>query len=126
MLYFAGIFTALLIFKLIWDYRAKNKQKRVINHLQSSIIDGSIYVASSILLFGFNLTAVAYTLIAIGSRWLLFDIIFNLLNGWKWNHEGESSKTDKFLKKFGKWDMLIRVIPIIIGILILILCKKDS
>lgn len=121
---FFSIFLVALIFKLFWDYRVKNKEKRVINHLKSSIIDGLIYVASALILFGFTCTGAGFVFIAIGLRWVLFDIIFNLLNGWKWNHEGESAKTDKLLKKFRKFDILIRVSPIVIGILILILCKK--
>ena len=105
----------LLAFKLGWDYYAKNVQKRIINHQRSAIIDGAIYTAC-ILYFGLDY---GWFFIALSFRWILFDLLFNLLNKDKWNHYGTSSVLDKFLSKTGKWHLVIKLIPAIVGIILL-------
>ena len=112
----------MLIFKLWWDYRAKNKKKRIINHLQSSLIDGGIYLVSSVLLFHNDISTVfGAVFLALGFRWVAFDILFNLLNGWKWNHYGQSSKLDLFLKRCGKYHMIPKGIVLLIGIILILI-----
>ena len=116
MIYFIIIVNVLLAFKLWWDYRAKNKG-RIINHGLSAGIDGLIYVISAWFLFGFD--AGGWIVIAIGYRWIFFDLLFNKLNGWKWNHYGRSSWQDRQLKKLGKYHLIPKFALIIIGIIII-------
>lgn len=113
------IVNALLAFKLWWDYRAK-KSGRIINHFQSATIDGLLYAVAAYFLFDLQL-AISMFLFAVGYRWIFFDLIFNKINGWKWNHYGTSSKLDLFLAKCGKWHFLVKLIPIILGVLIIVL-----
>lgn len=117
IIYYIIIVNILLAFKLWWDYRAKNVQHRVINHELSALIDGFIYLISGFLLFGFNIGAIF--LITLSYRWIFYDLGYNLLNKEEWNHYGESSKLDIFLKKTGRWHIVIKLIPAIIGIIIL-------
>jgi hypothetical protein len=118
---YIGIVNVLLAFKLWWDYRAKTKFGRVIDHKKSVVIDGCIYVVSSLFLFNDWFDAIGFVIIAAGYRWLVFDLLFNWLNGWKWNHEGFSAKLDKFMKKMGPWAEPIKIGVIIVGYLITLL-----
>ena len=111
------IFVLLLVFKVIWDYQAKNKDHRIINHGRSAVIDGSIYVLSAWLIYGWELI-IPLTLIAVGSRWVLFDLAFNIANGDKWNHYGTSSVLDRFLTKAGKYHLIIKATPVVAGIVL--------
>jgi len=117
---FAIIVNLLLVFKVIWDYQAKNKEHRVINHGRSGIIDGALYVASAWILYGM-IYILPLVLLASGYRWIVFDIAFNLANKDKWNHYGDTSSLDKFMKKSGKYHILIKSVPVIAGIIILCL-----
>ena len=103
---FFGIINALLIFKLGWDWYAKNKQKRVIDHFRSALIDGIIYAMS----IYFLKISWFYLLFAVSYRWIVFDIAFNKLNGWSWDNYGSTSKIDLFMKKTGKWHIAIKLI----------------
>ena len=111
------IVNLLLAFKLWWDKRAKDSG-RIINHGLSAAIDGLLYTLSAWFLFGWD--AGGWIVLAIGYRWLSFDILFNIINGWKWDHYGTSSKLDKFLLSIGKFHLLPKMLLIILGILIII------
>lgn len=125
ILIYIGIINVLLGFKLFWDYRAKNKQRRIINHSRSSIIDGTLYTVSLYALFCMSecspLFIIGGVILSAVYRWILFDIFFNLLNKDKWNHYGQSSKLDLFLAKTGKYHMLVKSSPAILGIILLLL-----
>lgn len=142
LIYFA-IVNLLLVIKLGWDWYSKNKKKRIINHGRSVVADGVVYVLSSYFLFCapdwcslFFMFGVLF--ISAGYRWVFFDIIFNLINGDKWDHYGNSSKFDLFMIKLrdgwsikilkkqvtirlGKWVILAKAIPIIIGTILVLL-----
>ena len=115
---YAIIVNLLLAFKVIWDYQAKNEEHRIINHGRSAIIDGAIYVLAAWLLHGW-VYIIPLTLIAVGYRWIVFDLAFNLANRDKWNHYGTSSVLDRFLTKMGNYHLLIKAIPVVAGLLIL-------
>ena len=117
---FVLIVNLLLVFKVIWDYQAKNKEHRIVNHGKSAVIDGVIYVFAAWILHGWD-HIVPLTLIAVGYRWVVFDIVFNLVNKDAWNHYGKSALLDRFLTKTGKFHLLIKLIPIILGIVLLCL-----
>jgi hypothetical protein len=119
-------FLVLLAFKLWNDYKAKNEQKRIINHAQSAIIDGAWYFVISAVFFG--LCFWKWMLLAISLRWILFDLIFNLLNGWRWNFCGNSSKIDFTLDNLDgiddnicKLGILLKTVLLAVSILILLL-----
>ena len=115
----SSIFLALLAFKLWWDYRAKNKHKRVINHTKSALIDVLIYTTSSAILFGWEFWK--WVLLACALRWILFDAVFNLLNGWKWNFCGNSSKIDYTIDKLDGVDDEVCKLGILLKSLLLII-----
>ena len=119
VLIYLSIFSILLCFKLWWDWRAKTKQKRIINHFRSALIDGLIYGITGYLLFKWEFYG--WFVLVIGLRWLLFDFFFNLINDWEWNHYGSSSKLDKFLLNLGDFHLLPKIGIIITGILLIIL-----
>jgi len=118
-LIYIGVFILLLIFKLWWDYRAKNVKKRIINHELSALIDGTIYLVSGWFLLGWSVGG--WLILVVGLRWLLFDIIFNMLNGWRWDHYGRSSGVDRFLIKMGKFHLAPKIGLILLGIILIIL-----
>jgi len=118
ILIYLSIFTALLGFKLWWDWRAKNKKKRIINHFRSAAIDAFIYGISGYLLFGWQFYG--WLVLSLGLRWLLFDLFFNIINDWEWNHYGSSSKLDKFLLNFGDFHLLPKFGIILIGIILIL------
>jgi hypothetical protein len=108
----------LIAFKIWWDWRAKSKG-RIINHLQSAGIDVALYSLLTFVLFDLN-DFLGILVLALSYRWIVFDIAFNLVNGWSWDHLGNSSKLDLFLKKF-KYPIVIKLIPIIFGVCLLLL-----
>ena len=112
------IFFVLLAFKLWWDYRAKSKG-RIINHSLSALRDVLIYIVSAWLLFGWD--AGGWILLALGLRWLLFDLFFNLINGWDWNHYGDSSSIDQSMKKLGKWHLIPKILIILMSVVIILI-----
>jgi len=118
VLIYLSIFSILLAFKLWWDWRAKTKKKRIINHFRSALIDGLVYGISGYLLFEWRF--IGWFVLVIGLRWILFDFFFNLINGWEWNHYGSSSKLDKFLINLGDFHLLPKIGIIITGILLII------
>ena len=117
MLIYILIVNVLLAFKLWWDYRAK-KRGRIINHTRSAIIDTLIYIVAA--WYFLCIDAGAWILTALGYRWIMFDIIFNRLNGWEWNHYGESSMIDKFMIKTGKWHIVIKLAFFLAGTALII------
>ena len=106
----------LLGFKLWWDKRAKDSG-RIINHLLSAAIDGCFYVFLAWYCTGWD--AGGWIIIAIGYRWIMFDLLFNILNKDPWNHYGNSSWLDKQLKRCGKWHLVPKILLILIGIIII-------
>lgn len=116
------IFLAQIVFKLFWDKRAKDSG-RIINHTQSAIIDGLIYVASIYFLTDLGIVdmILMFALTCV-LRWTIFDIGFNLINGDKWNHAGNSAKLDLFLDKIdGEKDNISKYGIVIKAVLICIL-----
>jgi hypothetical protein len=116
----------LLSFKLVYDFRAKNTDKRIINHLRSALIDGFMYIGASfiLLLWGEGFThkvVIGFIILSVGFRWLFFDILFNLLNKDKWNHYGKSSKLDRFLTKLGKFHLIPKLLIIIAGLILILI-----
>ena len=114
---FFSIFIVLLAFKLWWDWRAKSKG-RIINHFRSATIDTFIYGISSYILFCWQFYG--WFVLSLGLRWLLFDLFFNIINNWEWNHYGSSSKLDKFLINLGDFHLLPKIGIIISGIILII------
>jgi len=122
------IFLAALVFKLFWDKRAKDSG-RIINHTQSAAIDGVIYALSIFFLSGVDYIEMGILFVLLcDMRWILFDIGFNMINGDKWNHTGNSSGLDVFLDKIdgakdnvAKYGIFLKAIPIIIYI-----CLKQT
>ena len=112
MTYFILIISALLAFKLAWDYHAKNAEKRVINHAISAVIDTALYCIA-IYFLGLSWW---YLLFAFAFRWIFFDLFFNLLNKDKWNHYGDSSKIDILMKKTGKFHIVIKLLLLLLSI----------
>lgn len=124
------IVNLLLAVKVGWDWYAKNKQKRIINHFRSALIDGLLYVVSAYFLLnrmdGHSLIdAVGAVAIATSWRWMVFDAIFAKINWGVFEFYGKSSKLDRFLAKMDlKWkylDNLIKLIPALIGLALIII-----
>ncbi len=111
------IFLFLLGFKAWWDKRSKDNG-RVINHLQSAVIDTSLYVISAWFLFGF-LKMGGVVILSLGIRWLLYDLIYNFVNKHEYNHLGDSSKLDLWLKKQKISQYVFKGVVIIIGIILI-------
>jgi len=113
---YALIVTVVLAFKVVWDYIAKTNG-RIISHSRSALIDVSVYVFSAGLLFYPDVMNIAGAVVlACGYRWIAFDILFNLANKDKWDHYGTSSKLDLLMTKAGKYHLLIKAVPIAIGL----------
>jgi hypothetical protein len=111
------VFSLALGFKLFWDKRAKDSG-RIINHSLSAAIDVVIYTLTAFICFGWD--AGGWIVAALGLRWLLFDILFNLINGWAWGNYGTSSDLDKFLTKLGKWHLVPKIVLIILGVILIL------
>ena len=115
------IVNLLLIWKIFWDCRAMHIEKRIVNKTKSALIDGSVYIMSLVSLgFGWVWGAGLF-LASLTYRWVFFDIGFNLANNRNWRYYGENAWTDRFLKKVGYWDIPIKLIPAIIGIVLIII-----
>jgi len=111
----------LLVFKVWWDHRAKNKKRRIINHARSAGIDLTIYCISSYLLFNNDLLLLsAWVLTGLSYRWIVFDAVFSKLNWDTWSFYGTSSWIDRQLIKAGKYHLLIKLIPLIIGVTLIL------
>lgn len=123
--YYILIINGLIAFKIWWDSRAKNNG-RTINHLLSAIIDTSFYSASAYLLFKpeWNIV-IGATLMALSHRWIFFDAIFAKIHWGTWDYHGTSSWVDRMMikirDKIGMYHILVKLIPITIGVLIIIL-----
>ena len=91
------IFTNLLIFKIFWDCKATHLDKRQIDKGRSAAVDLLIYAISAVALLKGIVNIVGAIIIAIGARGLLFDLLFNWVNGWKWHFCGTTSKVDVLL-----------------------------
>lgn len=112
----------LIIASKVWlDWRAKNKEHRIINHTVSSVISGSLYILASIIILGvwgkFHWSVlIGSVILAVSWRWIIFDLVFAKLNWGVWDKHGTSSRVDVFLTKLGKYHYLIKLVPIAIGI----------
>jgi len=115
------IVNVLLAFKLGWDWYAKNKKKRIINHTKSAAIDGALYLAAAYLSFSGIILISGWIILAVGYRWLAFDVLFNLLNKDKWDHYGTSSKLDLWLTKLGKYHLAPKIGLIVLGVILILL-----
>ena len=118
---YVAVFILTIGGKLMHDYHAKNVEHRIIDHTKSAIEDTSIFIAAALLIFvGLTemglYTAVGAVGLALSFRWILFDILFNIANGDKWDHTGKSSSMDRALAKYGQW---LKLLPLIISIIIL-------
>ena len=107
----------LLLFKVYWDKNAKDSG-RIINHSLSYFINAALVSATAIIFFKWS--AFGYILAAAGYWWLVFDIVFNLINNWEWNNYGSSSKLDKFLINLGHFHLVPKITLIIGGIILII------
>jgi len=110
---YIAIFLFQLIIKSIGDWYYKTKQKKIINHALSSVIDVVIYTISAYILFykKFNLfVIIGIVLTSLASRWILYDLIYNKINHHKWNHYGYSSWLDRRMRTTGKWHIIIKLI----------------
>jgi hypothetical protein len=125
MIFFIVVISLLLGFKLWWDFRAKNVEGRVINHARSALVDVVIYIAASGVFYPDFYAMVGAVIFACGFRWILFDAIFAKINWGTWIFYGESSWIDKQMaklhEKFGLKHLLIKLIPLLIGILLVYL-----
>lgn len=117
-----GIVNLVLTFKLWWDYKQKNKGI-IINHKMSALRDGAIYVVTSYFIYCFPSFCSFWFLFGIvltsaGYRWIVFDLVFNHLNGWKWDHYGLSSWLDQKMYILGKYHLIPKVLVIVIGLIL--------
>ena len=117
---YIAIFIILLLFKGWWDHRAK-KKGRIINHGRSAIIDGALYVVAAYFLFCAPVWCGVWFMVGIvwtsfAFRWLLYDLLYNKINGEKWNHYGGSALLDKFMIWTGSYHLIVKLIILGIGI----------
>lgn len=134
---FLGVVLVLIGFKLWWDSRAKDRG-RIINHLQSGVIDFVIYSFSAWQLFGIK-NALGWVIVGLGIRWIIFDPLYAKINWDTWHVHGTSSKLDVFLMdgitfkfrkkhytilKLGKWHFVIKLIPVAVGIFLILIPKS--
>ena len=122
MIWYILIVNSLLAFKLAYDYHAKNVEHRIINHTISIIVFGIIMLVAAWFLLGFE--AGKWIVLTMGYWWLMFDLLFNLINKDKYNHIGGSAGTDKMLKWIeskGISQYVPKLLLIGIGILLLTL-----
>lgn len=89
-------FFSLLAIKLAWDWYQKNKEKRIINHGKSAFYDVCIYIP---LVYFPNdyadfMNVLSGILTLIIARGVFFDPLFNILNGDKFFHLGNSALLD--------------------------------
>ena len=115
--YFLLAILPLIVFKLWWDIRAKNKG-RVINHTLSATIDMVLYFTIAYLLTGDLMRSGYLLLVGLLLRWNVFDIAWNLLNKMKWNYLGNYSILDKIGKKIGNTIYFILKAIILITIIL--------
>lgn len=123
---YISIFTAQIGVKAFGDWWYKKHKKKIINHTLSSAIDTSIYLLSAYFLFCAPSWCSLFFMFGIvfvswGSRWIIYDLVYNWINKEKWNHYGESGWLDNNLKKIGKYHLAPKFGLIIIGIILLIL-----
>ena len=127
VLIYIAIFIILLLFKGWWDHRAK-KKGRIISHSRSSIIDGVLYLVSAYFLFCAPVWCSVWFMVGVmwasfAARWLLYDLLYNVINKEKYNHLGGSAGLDGLLKWFeskGISQFIIKGIALGIGINIIV------
>jgi len=121
--YVVFIFLGLLGIKTGIDFWYKDTKHEVINHGLSALIDFVIYVASVwffLIASPFGLSVVAgigVVWIMLALRWILYDLQYNTLHDLPWDHYGDTSKFDKFMKATGKWHIVIKIVMLLIGII---------
>lgn len=118
----------LLLIKLVWDYYNRFKLKRIINHNRSVLIDGILYTAGAFYFFVFKgeypwWSVIGFVMMAGAFRWIIFDPAFSLLSGTGFHHHGESSSLDRWLLQVGKGHFFVKLIPLVLGLLIILLSR---
>jgi hypothetical protein len=53
-------------------------------------------------------------------RFAIFDTIWNISAGQKWNYIGNTKLYDKFLAKTGSWGWFVKIVSLIVGLTFLI------
>jgi len=112
----------LITIKVITDTRAKNVEHRVVGHTFSAMMMVIFYsiLASSIFnnILGYsNWVAFTAFLSAAFTQWVLFDLLFNYVNGDSLMHVGKTSVLDKFLSRFHPIvRAVIKIVPLGISI----------
>ncbi|MGB0880940.1 MAG: hypothetical protein ACPGTO_10275, partial [Polaribacter sp.] len=92
----------------------------IINHTLSWWLVFTINLAAALLLFwGDWQFIIGLGFIASGMFWILFDAIFGKINWNDWHFHGTSSKIDRWLVSLEDWHFLVKLIPLILGILII-------
>ena len=124
VLIWSAVFFVLLAFKLWNDKRLHDDKDRFVNHPLSALLDVIGYTIVSIILFGWDFWK--WVLLACTLRWIFFDLFFNLLNGWKWNFCGDTSKIDVTLDNLDgiddnicKLGVLLKLALLAVSILVL-------
>ena len=125
---YIAIFLGQLIVKGIGDWWYKNKKKKIIPHGVSVAIDGLIYLLAAYFLFCAPEWCSVWFMVGVmftsgAARWILYDLIYNIVNKEKLNHLGGSSGLDGMLKWFikkGISQYIIKAIMLGIGINILV------
>ena len=120
ILTFNIILSVLILFKLGWDWYAKNKQKRIISHSRSALIDCVLYGVSIYLLK----LSWLWFFYALCIRWILFDDMFNFINKDAFGHYGESSVIDRFMKKMGPKHVFLKMGFLILSLWLITFFKK--
>lgn len=116
MVIFAIIVNVILVIEAIYDWYSRVYLKKVASHSVSFIIDAIIHVVAAYTLFE---NPIGWIVLSAGYHWLVFDILFNKINGWKWNNYGTSSWMDRQLSKLGKFHLLPKLLFIILGIVLI-------
>ena len=121
-LIYIAIFIIQLGVKAFGDWWYKKYQKKIINHKLSSGIDIFIYIIAGYFFIivpqGWTTVpfAIGVLIVTLSARWILYDLLYNLINKHKWDHYGDSSLIDKLMKKLGKWHIVVKLIMLGIGI----------
>lgn len=130
MILYAILIVGLLAFKLSWDWFARKKEGRIINHARSAAIDFAIYCAGAWFFFSdlewWNYIGLIGS--ALAFRWTFFDLLYNLIFNNKWSYCGDNSVIDQIADGLdGRSDddctmaFYLKLILLIGGIILIIL-----
>ena len=112
--WYIAIVLILLAIKLKVDKNLNDDPDKKVNHLLSASIDGSVYVIAGALMFGWDFWK--WTLLALSIRWILFDLLFNYINGWPLFYYGNTSIIDRGMTKLGPFHFLPKLVLLTISI----------